>query len=101
MQNPPKVIAAIFALCGFAMALACGILAGNPGINTLLNAIVALVVCHVVGVLAGLVLVRVGENQIAAHKAAHPVPEVMSLALRKREGEGGAGKKTPDHREKL
>jgi len=83
------------------MALVCGLMAGNPGITILLNAILALVGCHIVGVVAGLVLTRIGENHIAAHKASRPVPEIIPLALRKREGEAGSGGKPSGNREKL
>lgn len=55
---PIKAISALFALSGFAIAIIAGLAAGNSASRTLFIAIIALLVCHIVGVIAGAILER-------------------------------------------
>lgn len=55
---PIKAIAGVFALTGFAVAIIAGLAAGNTASRVLFVAIIALLVCHIVAVLAGAVLER-------------------------------------------
>lgn len=69
-----KGVAAIFALAAFAVVTASGMLAGASATRTLLVALVAMGVCHVLGE----VLARIGVHAIneayAQYKRSNPIP---------------------------
>lgn len=64
MTNASRVIASIFALTGFVVALVAGAAAGNRALSVVLNALLAMLVCQVVGSIAGAVLARVGQGHV-------------------------------------
>jgi len=68
---PAKTVAGMFALAGFAVAMIAGIAAGNTAMRTLLTAVVSMIVCHVVGVLAAAVLDRVVREHLTTSSTAH------------------------------
>lgn len=63
-----RIIASCFALTAFAVALVAGISGGNDAAQILLRAVIAMVVCYPVGLIAGLICERV----IQAHVTARP-----------------------------
>ena len=67
-------------LTGFAIACVCGLLASNPGVTVLVHALVAMVVCQMLGWLAGEVLAHVVREHLLSHAAAHPIPELKTSA---------------------
>lgn len=56
---PSKVIACIFGLSGFAVAIAAGMGSGNSAARVILQALAALLACFIVGTLVGLAAERV------------------------------------------
>lgn len=72
VQHTGRVIAACFALSGFAIALVAGIMAGNPAITVLWRAICVLAICQLVGHALGAVLEHVAVEASNAYRAAHP-----------------------------
>ncbi len=60
---PSKIIAPVIALSGFAVALVAGMAAGNTAATTLSRALLAMVVCYLVG----LALAAVGRRAIREH----------------------------------
>lgn len=76
MQTQAKVIAAIIALGGFVVALLAGMRAANPPHIILWNAILALVVCQLLGIAVGAIATRVMSDHIHRHKAEHPIPDI-------------------------
>ncbi len=62
MESPARFIATILALAGFAIAGIAGLAAGNGASTILAHALLALVVCHVVGLLIGAVGVHVAQR---------------------------------------
>ena len=60
---PSRMIAAIFALAAFVVAVVAGLGAGNPASRVLVVAITGLVVCYVLGSVAG----AIGEWVVSEH----------------------------------
>ncbi len=77
---PVKSIAGIFGIAGFSIALIAGLAAGNDAKRVLITAIVCLIVCNLVGVLAGAILDRVVREHLAtsAESASSTTPENVS-----------------------
>jgi hypothetical protein len=82
MVNKAGVVSVAFALCGFSAAVVSGIGAGNDALTVLLRAMVAMVACQFVGMLAGSMLSSLITEQEARYRAAHPIPMVPSVAAR-------------------
>ena len=76
MQTQAKVIAATIALGGFVVALLSGMRVGNPAHLILFDALVALLICQILGIAVGAVATRVIRNHIDRHKAEHPIPDI-------------------------
>ena len=74
MNNQARVVTAVFALSGFAIAIACGLAAGNDGGAVLSRAIAAMLGCQLVGMLAGAVVQRVTTDHEARYRASNPIP---------------------------
>lgn len=66
-----KVGAAACGLAGFAIGVIAGLSADNPADVILLRAIVAMVVCNVVGWLFGMVVERIMKDNVAAYASTH------------------------------
>lgn len=58
-----RVIAAAFALAAFASAVVAGLSVGNPPGRILTTALVSMIVCHAVGLAAGMI----GERAVHDH----------------------------------
>ncbi len=65
---PTKVIAANVGLTAFALALVAGLAADNPLESIVTRALVAMVVCHVVGYGVGTVMERALRDSLEAYK---------------------------------
>ena len=72
---PTKMIAAVFALTAFAVALVSGLAAGNTSTRILTTALVSLAGCHVLGLALAAVAERVVKDHVESYRAARPVPE--------------------------
>jgi hypothetical protein len=69
------MIAAVFALTAFAVALLAGLAAGNGATRVLTAAVVSLFICHLVGLALGAIAERVVKEHVESYRAARPVPE--------------------------
>lgn len=67
--SPTRGIAAILGLAAFAVAVLSGLLAGNPGIVVLWNAVVAMVICQVSGMLIGAAASKTIDQHMTEYKA--------------------------------
>jgi hypothetical protein len=76
VSNHAKVVAAVFALSAFAIALVAGIAAGNDAATVLLRALLALVACQVVGLFAGMIVERVIQEHETRYREENPVPSL-------------------------
>ncbi len=76
MTNEGKVVAAVFALSAFAVALIAGIGAGNDTTTVLARALGALVVCQLIGMGAGVIIERIIKEHEARYHADNPVPSI-------------------------
>lgn len=70
MQDTGKLIGASFALTGFSVAVVAGLMSGNPAVTILTRALVALVVCRLLGAFLGYVGDRITQEATAAKSAA-------------------------------
>lgn len=76
VQTQAKVISATIALGGFVVALLSGMRAGNSAHLVLFDALVALLVCQLLGIAVGAVALRVIHDHVRQHKAEHPIPDI-------------------------
>jgi hypothetical protein len=63
-----RIIAACFALAAFSVAIVAGLASGNDAAQILLRAVLVLLVCHPVGLVAGMIC----ESVIRSHAAREP-----------------------------
>lgn len=73
-----KVIASVFALSAFAVAIVAGMAAGVPASTVIVRAIVAMVICQILGWGIGFIMARVIREQVEAYREANPIPEMPS-----------------------
>ena len=71
-----KVIASIFALAAFAVALIAGLAVQNSPLKVLGTAVLAMVLCHLIGLAVGAVGERVVNEHVSKVRAAEPIPDV-------------------------
>jgi hypothetical protein len=81
LHNQSKVVPAVFALAGFAVAIACGLAAGNDGTSILLRALGAMFACQFVGMLAGVIVDRVTQQHETSYRADNPVPRASGASV--------------------
>jgi hypothetical protein len=74
------VIAGCFALSAFAVAVLAGLSSDNPAGQVLGRAVACMVVCYPVGLIAGIVCVRVIGSHVEAHRLANPIPGEAKVA---------------------
>jgi hypothetical protein len=81
-ESPSRVLGGVLGLMGFVTALLVGLLSSNPGTTIITRAIIALIVCAVIGRVLG----RVGEvcvrEFLDRYRAERPIPE-MPEALKR------------------
>jgi hypothetical protein len=70
-SEPAKVIASIFALAAFAVAIVAGLAAGNTPARVLGTAVGAMVVCQVLGQLVGAVGEWVVNEHVTSERNRH------------------------------
>jgi hypothetical protein len=75
---PALVIAGTFSVTAFAVALVSGGLAGRGASGAIGDALLAMALCYPVGWIVGRVANVVVTDRIAAHKRAHPVPDIQA-----------------------
>lgn len=73
---PAKVISSVLGLMGFFTALIVGLYVGNPGMHILLRALVAMLVCVVVGRLIGTAGEICVREYLTKYKKDRPMPEL-------------------------
>jgi hypothetical protein len=71
--TPARLIASCFGLSGFAVAVVAGMAAGNSGSRVLSVALCSLIICHIVGLCAGLIGERIVEEYMKQYRAARPI----------------------------
>ncbi len=78
-RSPGRIIAGCFALCGFSTALFASLGAGATAETILLRAIVALVVCFLVGAAVGAAGERCIREGFEQYSRTHPVPTLPGI----------------------
>ena len=73
---PTKIISSVLGLMGFFTALIVGLYVGNPGMHILLRAMVAMLVCVVVGRLIGTAGEICVREYLTKYKKDRPMPEL-------------------------
>jgi len=71
-----KVIAASFALAGFAIAVIAGLSAGNNATRVLTAALVSMAACHIIGLGVGAIGERTVNDYLATYRSGRPLPEL-------------------------
>lgn len=79
MYEPSRVISVSFALTAFSVAILAGLAVGNEAQSVLTRAIFALVICHAVGWIVGVVGKRTMLEHIERYKQSHPVPDLSQI----------------------
>lgn len=72
---PSRVIAACFALGGFAAAVIVGAVAGNPAETVLVRALLVMAVCWLIGHLVSYLASRAIAEHLETYRQEHPIPE--------------------------
>lgn len=68
------MIGSCFAMAGFAVAILAGLSADLNTAQILQRAVVAMIFCYPVGMIAGMICQRVVDNHVAAHHVSNPTP---------------------------
>lgn len=90
MTAPSRMVAAIFALAGFAVALVAGLAAGNSSVRVLGAALVSMVVCHILGMAAGAIGERTVNEHLESYRKARPIGSAPERAAGGTGAPGGA-----------
>jgi hypothetical protein len=80
VHDPARIISVAFALCGFAVSIIAGLAAGRAAFETLAYAMLALVVCRMVGGVVTSIGWSVVREHVDRFKAENPVPEALPIA---------------------
>jgi hypothetical protein len=67
-SDPAKVIACVFALAAFAVAIIAGLSAGNNAARVLGSALAAMLICHIMGLVIG----AIGHLVVTEHLSSIP-----------------------------
>jgi hypothetical protein len=76
VSSEGRIISAVTALGAFCVALLAGLGAGNPATTVITHALVAMMVCQVMGLAAGEILAWVRRLHLEEHARRNPVPDV-------------------------
>ena len=79
---PARVISSVIGLMGFFTALVAGLIAGNPGLVIVTRALLALLICAVIGRILGTAGEYCVRDFLKKYKADRPTPE-LPLQLQK------------------
>ena len=66
--SPGHVLGGCFAMAAFAVAVVAGLARENTPSAILLRAVIAMIVCYPVGMLVGMMCLRVLQEQVKAHQ---------------------------------
>ncbi len=69
MERESRIIASCFALAAFTVAIVAGLSAGKDALSILIHAIIAMLICQVIGTAAGAVLAHASRLHVEAIKA--------------------------------
>lgn len=75
-DTPARILAGVMGLLGFATAALVGLWVGNPGVLILGRALVAMLVCSVLGRLIGYAGFKAVSDFLERYKEESPVPEM-------------------------
>lgn len=67
-SSPGHVLGGCFAMAAFAVAVVAGLARDNTPSAILLRAVIAMIVCYPVGMLVGMMCLRVLQEQVKAHQ---------------------------------
>lgn len=78
VREPARVIASVFSLCGFVVAVLAGLQAGATSTHILLSAILAMLACKALGLWAGRAGERTVRDFVETYQKANPVPDLRA-----------------------
>lgn len=85
---PHRIIAGVFGMAAFVVAILSGLWVDNPVTSILLRALAAMVLCYGLGLVVGWVCEFVVREHLTQYKQAHPVSESGDEEKRLREAKG-------------
>lgn len=68
------MVAGVFALAAFTVALVAGLFGGNEMMTILVRAVIAMIVCYPVGMIAGALFSKIIADGVRDHALTNPVP---------------------------
>ncbi len=71
---PARLVSGVLGLMGFVTACFVGLMAGNPGVVVLSRALIAMLICVVVGRLLGIIGETCVREYVTRYKTEHPRP---------------------------
>lgn len=77
---PAKVIASVMGLGAFTVAIVSGLAVDNPAAEILSRALIAMVVCHLLGFAVGLLAERTVVDSVAQYIQSNPARDSFGLA---------------------
>ncbi|MEM1185854.1 MAG: hypothetical protein AAGI53_12745 [Planctomycetota bacterium] len=78
IDHPPaRLIASVLGLSSFAVALAAGWIASNPGTTTIMRAIIAMVCGYALGRVLGWAAEVTAREYLETYTEAHPIPDPL------------------------
>ena len=91
VREPSRVIASVFALCGFVVAVLAGWRAGAGASSILVSGIVAMLACKALGLWAGWAGERAIREFVTNYTASNPVPDLRAAERALLRGESPKG----------
>ncbi len=89
VREPSRVVASVFSLCAFVVAVVAGWRAGASSLDILFSATVCMVVSHLVGLWAGWAGERSLREFITRYRARNPVEDVKGAGRALSQASGG------------
>lgn len=78
MRSSTDVIPGACGLAGFAVALLAGMSSDRPAASVLFGAIVAMIICRLLGTGVGVICHRLADEAVRQYKASNPVPDIRA-----------------------
>jgi hypothetical protein len=64
LERESRIIATAFALTAFSVSIVCGLASGNAPLSILIHALIVMVVCQIIGLVAGEVLAYAARSHV-------------------------------------
>lgn len=90
MNQLSKLFGSVFGLSAFSVAVIAGISSGNGASQVLLNAIVCMMICYVVGTMLGMIAERTVAEHASGYAAARTIPTMPKVTAQPESSTAGS-----------